>query len=81
MFQSLLEEHAPASPLGPHGIVLCPRCRQPLVATAALYGVNRGTVTRTVLRTRVSGHARAVHCGLSARERSLLADEAVEGMR
>jgi len=79
--QTLLEEHAPASPLGPHGIVVCPGCQQPLVARAARAGVNRGTVTRTALRIRVMSHARAVHNGLSARERSLLADRAVEGMR
>ena len=79
--QTLLEEHAPAAPIGPHGIVVCPRCHQPLVAGAASYGVNRGTVTRTALRIRVSGHARAVHTDLSVRERSLLADAAVEGMQ
>ena len=81
MFQSLLEEHGPAAPLGPHEIVVCPRCHQPLVAGAATYGVNRGTVTRTALRIRVASHARAVHGGLSVRERSLLADAAVEGMQ
>ena len=79
--QTLLEEHGPAAPLGPHEIVVCPRCRKPLVARAATDGVNRGTVTRTALRRSVSSHARAVHTDLSVRERSLLADAAVEGMR
>ena len=81
LLQTLLEEHTPSSPLGPHEIVVCPRCRKPLVARAAVYGVNRGTVTRTELRARVSTHARSVHTDLSVRERSLLADESVEGMR
>ena len=60
--------------------VPCPACGLP-VGASPYKCWSRNVTLRTALRQAVGNHVRRAHPGTGARERSLMCDAAVEGIR
>lgn len=77
MNQSVLEDHAPQARGEREFRLPCPACGQ-RIGVSTRHRMGEGFVSKA--RHRVSAHLMARHHDLGPRERSLLADRAVEGM-